>query len=257
MEDQLMRDLLSSSEREPRRGWRCASAEALAAYVDGAGSAAQRERQERHFSECAHCRAEIAALVKLLREEEPPPVPPVLLHQAAALTEDAPGVSSQWMWAAAGVTAAVLAVAVWNFLPSSPAPAPPAEARQEAAPVATSPAPVVVAESRPPLDATVPEVRRSSRNVTSVVILSPQPEATLAPDATRFHWAAVPGALTYEVRVLTESGDIVWETRVSSSSATVPREHALPAGRYYLMVRAGLSEGRSVSSPSMAFTIAP
>jgi hypothetical protein len=71
-----------------------------------------------------------------------------------------------------------------------------------------------------------------------------------------FRWREIPGALYYEVRVVTADGDVAWETKSTGAAVRPPHDLALAAGqKYFVWIRAHLPEGKALQSRASAFTL--
>jgi hypothetical protein len=161
----------------------------------------------------------------------------------------------------AGTLAAVVAAALWISRP----PLPLSPSIVSDAPPATAPAtpavPIGIPESPapPPADEAArprPAVRNSAPASSSIVVLVPAENETRLPDALVFRWQGVPGAVYYEVHVVTEEGNVAWTGKAEGTSAPLPRDHALVAGtRYFVWVRAYLPGGGTVKSPAVSFRV--
>jgi hypothetical protein len=141
------------------------------------------------------------------------------------------------------------------------APASP-EASASAAP-ATPPAPGS-AGSRPASASARPGVgdgardpdKRRSAPAAAVTLLSPVENATLDAREIAFNWEPFPGALRYEVEVMTEKGDVVWQHRTDATSAGLSSDRApLPPARYFVKIRAYLAGGATVRSAAVSFRV--
>jgi hypothetical protein len=80
-------------------------------------------------------------------------------------------------------------------------------------------------------------------------------EGTAVPlSDVEFRWEDVPGALYYDIRVVTEDGDVIWEGRAEDTEARLPPDVRLTGGqRFFVRVRAWLSEGKTVTSRVVGF----
>ncbi len=86
-------------------------------------------------------------------------------------------------------------------------------------------------------------------------MVSPTENATLSPD-TALRWQAVPGTSYYDIDIVTEEGDVVWQGKSEATSTRLPAERALRAGtKYFVWVRAHLSSGGTIKSPAVSFRI--
>lgn len=248
-----------ATARGIRLRWFCPDEERIAAYVDGRLPPTAREKVERHLARCEPCLNQAAFLLRLESSGPPPSVPPALLARARAVP--APGwrhmLIPDLRWAAlAGATASALLVAVvWLHQPSpivpppAPSTAPPAEV---ASPAPASPAPAAAPEVRP-------SPRRSVRGgggSPAPEILVPSEGSVVPSEGLEIRWRGVPGALAYEVRLVTSEGSLVWESRTEATAVPLPQEVRLePGRRYYVWVHAHLSEGRTVKSPAFGFSV--
>jgi hypothetical protein len=69
-------------------------------------------------------------------------------------------------------------------------------------------------------------------------------------------WRGVPGSLFYEVRLVTAEGTNVWEGRTEATAAPLPAGVGLlPGQKYYVWVRAYLSEGKTLKSAATGFRV--
>ena len=75
-------------------------------------------------------------------------------------------------------------------------------------------------------------------------------------DGLEVRWRGVPGSLFYEVHLVTADGSVVWEGRTEATEATLPAGvHLVPGQKYYVWVRAYLSEGKTLKSPAAGFSV--
>jgi len=75
-------------------------------------------------------------------------------------------------------------------------------------------------------------------------------------DGLEIRWRGVRDALVYEVRLVTSEGSLVWEGQTEATEATLPADVRLEPGRkYYVWVRAYLSEGRTLKSDAFGFSV--
>ncbi|MBI1939916.1 MAG: hypothetical protein HYS33_00250 [Acidobacteria bacterium] len=209
----------------------------------------------RHLADCSYCLSQVAELSRLQTEEVFVEVPPALLARARGLAKPATQGASQPLvrWGAIAAAAACLALVVattYRRQTSSPTvtPSPPA-----ALPITSSTAP-----ASPPQPQAVPP--RAVRNVQAgppkPQLLSPGEGAVIAASDVKFRWKKVPGALYYEIRVVTEQGDVVWEGRAEETEAKLPPEVRLTGGQgFFVRVRAWLPEGKTVTSRVVRFRV--
>ena len=188
---------------------------------------------ERHLADCGHC----LALVGLLsRERHAPPaesVPSQVLARAGTRVSKEPRHAwrsvPQWAAAAVIVLAVPLLVQIGRNLDRG------VEGQG-------SPAPTAIRTFDPPPD------------VLKVLV----PDAGGAVDAQRaqFRWTAVAGSPYYDVRVVTDEGDVVARERVTDTTWRLPAEVRLQAGaEYFVHVDAYPSGDKAVSSEHVPFRV--
>jgi hypothetical protein len=86
--------------------------------------------------------------------------------------------------------------------------------------------------------------------------LYPREGGVVAPTGIEFRWTRVPGPLCYDVRVVTEEGDVVWEGRAGDSLVGLPSNVHLTADEsFFVRVRALLPEGKTVTSRMGGFKV--
>jgi hypothetical protein len=236
--------------KEPKRRWNCPSDATIAAYLDSALGETARVRLHDHFGGCEYCRALIADVVKLQRIAELPPAPAALVARARALV---PTVHSRWAWgwptvAAAGTLAcAVIAVSVFRppqtlDIPAWPSPKIPAISQSQ--------------PSAPANPSGREAVRKPKSPESSPSIIFPPPDKVTGHEPLQFRWLEVPGALYYQVRLLTSEGDLVWEGNSSGTRIELPSDLALRGGKYYVSVAAVMKDGRRQKSNPVSLQIA-
>jgi hypothetical protein len=75
-------------------------------------------------------------------------------------------------------------------------------------------------------------------------------------EGLEIRWRGVPGALAYDVRLVTSEGSLVWEGRTEATAVPLPEDvHLEPGRRYYVWVSAHLSEGRTLKSDAFGFSV--
>ena len=80
---------------------------------------------------------------------------------------------------------------------------------------------------------------------------------TIEPARLVVRWTEVPGSQYYDVRIVTDSGDLVREARVEGTEWRPSTEIALrPGAEYYVHVDAYPSSTKAISSDHVPFTIA-
>jgi hypothetical protein len=180
-------------------------------------------------------------------------VPLDLLVQARRLVAKQPPLLAARAWQSIAVASALavvlLVVTVQVRKPTfMPAPLTPTAPAIEESPSGSVPkAPEAVAG---------PDRSRSANARSAIpALLSPQEGTTLASKQSEFRWTRVPGALFYEVEVLTLDGNIAWTGRTQGAQLAIPKRAALKQGKYFVWVRAHLTDGKMPKSQAVSFQI--
>jgi hypothetical protein len=249
-------DRLRIGRSSGERGWRCLGEEQLAAYIEQQVSGREKERIEKHLGACGFCRDQVGFLVRLQEEDAQEPVPAHWLARARAL--GSAGSTTRpvlaWRWGAAAAATACVALAVTLWLK----PQPEIKLALPKAPQVTSPQ-VMSQNITKPLQSVVPSavVRNKVRAVSVPEIIFPKANSKVPKESLEFRWKEVKGALSYQARLVTSEGDVLWEERVEAQSAKLPSSVVLHKGEtYFLWIRAYLPEGRVVQSKATRFTVA-
>jgi len=224
----------------------CPDEHQLAAYVDQELIGAERERVESHLARCDSCLQQVVFLIK---SQVPRGSAPLSLVQRAkrlwaAAPENAP---FKWKWVSVAAASAVMAIglAVWR------------EARPNIRAHST-----IIATAQQPLAPTVrenaqPNVDNAVRSVhapdSQPIVLSPQAGATVHDSDFMIRWKAIPNAATYEVRIVSADGDLIWRKRVHQNSVNPPKQTLRPGLKYFVWVRAWLANGKTQQSAAVGF----
>lgn len=84
----------------------------------------------------------------------------------------------------------------------------------------------------------------------------PHEGSVLAVRDLEFRWKRVPRALYYDIRVVTQEGELIWEGRVEGTHARLPSSASLKAGEeFFVRVRAYLPEGKTITSHVVGFKV--
>lgn len=238
----LAQDLRRAATSRLLRSQECPDEHDLAAAAAGGLAADVRERMETHLADCDYCLARIGELARLPPNGEPEALPDLLLARARRLaTSDRGSSRFHWLplkpWAAAAVLVLALAVIVQQ----------PWVARvDDAAP----PDGAAAAGDDPPA------ARRIDPDALRPLITSPVPGSTIRLADARLSWTPIDGGLYYEVFILSEGGDVLWQRRVEGTSLELQLAPALEPGlEYFARVDAYLAEARRVSSSHVVFTV--
>ena len=235
-----------------KRGWRCPEETELAGYAEAQLGGSAKERLEHHLADCGYCRNQVAALLRLQAEAVPSEVPAALLARARELAERAGHGSSlpllRWGTIAAAACLALVVATTYR----QPVPSPPLTPSRPAPPAALPSTPSVTVP--PPAG---PRIVRNQRKETPTLhLLYPREGAVVAPKEVEFRWKRVPGTLYYDIRIVTDEGDLIWEGRADQTRVTLPSDIHLQAGQeFFVRIRAQLPEGKTVSSRVVGFKV--
>lgn len=193
----------------------CADDYRLASYVDGGLSERDHGRFERHLADCAWCIERVGIIGRAREAETTGAVPKP--------------VRTRWRAAPRWAVAAVVVLAIG-----------------------------VVSQLNSPYQATQAVQIRETRNLDPGALgpsfLSPREGMTITPDAGVFNWTAVPDSLYYQVRIVSDEGDLLWQERVNATQWGLPGELSLaPGAEYYVRVDAYLAEAKTLNSDYLLF----
>ena len=210
----------------------CPDEHVVAGYVDGTLDPAAAAELERHLADCGHC---LGLVALLSREHEAVAATPGSRAPAGPAAIPAAERRHRWhgvqRWAVAATL--VLAVPVLFQLAHSP------DRRTG------------VREETP--SATTRMVTPAARGLQ---VLSPRPGAQVDPAQLAFSWTEVPGSPYYDLRVVTDDGDIVAEQRVDGTAWQPPSVLRLEPGKtYFVLVEAYPSGDKPVSSHHVPFRV--
>ena len=104
-----------------------------------------------------------------------------------------------------------------------------------------------------PNSETETSVRSGSPHVSLPAVLSPQPGATVHASDFIIRWEPIANAAAYEVRIVTADGDVVWRKRVQETSVHPPNQTLRPGMKYFVWVRALLTDGKTQQSAAVSF----
>lgn len=232
--DHLTSLLATGPTADPRRSATCPDEHEVAGYVDGGLGEATRQALERHLADCGHCLAVVGVLSRERHAAQPAAAPD---STAAQVRVPANGVRvRRGQFAPQWAAAAVLVLAVPLLIQLSRSPDGGFEGQGRPAPAMTRNVPSTVVELH---------------------ILSP--DAGAAVDARRlsFRWNEVPGTPYYDVRIVTDAGDVVVQERVAGTTWQPPAQLGLKTGaEYFVHVDAYPSGDKPLSSGHLPFRVA-
>ncbi len=189
----------------------------IAAYVDGDLSDSARILIERHLPDCPACVGRVGQLTRLMRDD------------AVAKPNETPVSDRKWLGVAPqwAVAATVVLAVVW---------------------VSWSPDTIDVTDYQ------------DARNIESVLtppeILAPDSGVLANRDGFVIRWTDVPGTLYYEIRVVSDVGNLVTAQRVDGTEWAISRDLNLESGReYFIRVDAYLTDAKPISSKFIPFRL--
>jgi hypothetical protein len=189
----------------------------IAAYVDGGLSDSARILIERHLPDCPACVSRVGLLTRLMREDQANITTPASVP-ARTWRQTAP------QWAVAATVVLTIGWLAWS---------PTFEQSDDYA-----------------------AVRNVSPVLTPPEILAPSSGILGERDGFVIRWTEVPGSLYYEIRVVTEAGNLLSEARVENTEWTIGQDLGLEPGReYFIRVDAYLSVGKAIRSDHIPFKL--
>lgn len=220
---------------------KCPDETALAAFLDGGLDPAARGAIEAHLARCERCLDVVSAEARAALLEPPLPVPARVMARARAAVAR-PRVAAGWnprrLLPAGALAAAVLLAAVlWRQGETVPG---------------------GIVETGPlgwPSGAP-PEYRGpDTAAVVAPELTTPIEGATVPPGPVSLAWTPVPRSLGYDVQLMTEAGDPVWQSHVAATHVVALDPALVPGRTFYARVAAVLPDGRRVASAAVTLRI--
>ena len=188
----------------------------IAAFVDGALDDSTRLLIDRHLPDCPACVGRVGLLTRLMRDD------------VTDVVDAARHTNKRWQTAPQWAVAASILIAVFWFGSS-------------------------------------PQVNQSddyqeARGAPSILsppeILAPDSGVLSERDGFMFRWTEVPGSLYYEIRVVSDAGDLLGKERVNRTEWALPEAINLEPGQeYFIRVDAYLSDSKAISSQHIPFRL--
>ena len=212
----------------------CPDEHQIAGYVDGGLDAAAREQVERHLVDCRRCLAIVGFLARERDADVIEPVPQGVPAQTRARATKRP--QRQWHLAPPWAAAAALVLAVPLLLQLG-------RNLDRGAEGQGSPEP--------------PATRTLASPAAGLQVLTPGAGAEVDPRRMSFRWTEVAGTPYYDVRIVTDAGDVVVQQRVTGTNWRPPVQLNLqPGAEYFVHVDAYPSGDKAVSSGHVLFRVA-
>lgn len=225
--------LAANAADEPTQSPACPDEHRIAGYVDGALDEAAREQVEHHLADCGRClgivgllcRERDAAAIGLVSVEAEAPAP----RRATPRPHRRWGLTPQW------AVAATLLLAVPMLLQLGRNPDRGAEEQGTPGPLAT---------------------RTLAPSATGLQVTFPAAGTAVDARALSFRWTEVPGSPYYDVRIVTDAGDVVIQKRVTGTTWQPPEPLVLQSGaEYFVHIDAYPSGDKAVSSDHVPFRV--
>lgn len=214
----------------------------IAEYYDEVLPADELGTLERHLADCRFCLARVGMLQRLEQDRAARRVPEDVLATAKAL-RDGPGRRSGTapFWAAAAVL--VIAVgALYQLFPLGQL----GQLGQDALPWNHADEPSSHVRGTRIIDAGAIGPR----------FLSPSEGVSVVAGGDPFRWTPVPNSLYYQVRIVSDAGDLLWQERVDGTEWQLPAGLSLSPGvEYFVRVDAYLTDAKALQSDYLLFRL--
>jgi hypothetical protein len=215
----------------------CPEDQQVAEYFEEQLPEAERDRLERHLADCRFCLARLGMVQRLEQSPTAPRIPEDVLATAKSMRQATVLRSKQVpAWAAAAVLVVAVGI-LWQLFPV-----------REIGPVELP----RIHKAEPSSD--LRETRSVDAGAMGPRFLSPREGLGIISDASIFRWTAVPSSLYYEVRVVSDAGDLLWRERVEGTEWRLPAGLALTPGLdYFVRVDAYLTDAKTLQSGYLLF----
>ncbi len=194
----------------------------IAGFVEGSLNDTAREHIERHLPDCQICVSRVGLLTRLVRE----PAADDQTEVVESNTKDWKQTAPQWAVAASVILAVGYLAGTSNFTTGTDR-------------------------------ATDYQMTRNlDSQITAPEILAPSAGVIVKRDELVIRWTEVPETLFYEVRIVSDVGDLVSAQRVDGVEWTINRDLNLESGReYFVRIDAFLTDAKPISSPFIPFRL--
>ena len=214
----------------------CPSEVQLAAYSEQQLIGDERNLVEQHLASCDACLQQVGFLLHTASVPSKQ-TPDHLLSMASSMGKR-PDPITRHRWrglAVATATGAVLAVVLWNNRNESRFPTPTQEiSNPVTAPTNSAPEAMPV----PPIATDKNSKLRGEQGSSDAMLTSPQPDEVLDASRIEFHWKPRREASFYEIKIVSETGDLVWQKRSLGSFLKLPSDVHLEKNKpYYVWMR--------------------
>jgi hypothetical protein len=231
--DHLTSLLAKRASERPMRSPACPDEHRIAGYVDGGLDAAVRQELEQHLADCGHCLALVGLLSRARSASASESLPsPVLAQVGARPRKELP---HPWRFAPQWAAAAALVLAVPLLVQLGRSPDAGLEGQGSPAPSA---------------------IRKFESTPDTLQVLVSGAGGAVDAQRVQFRWTEVAGSPYYEVRIVTDDGDVVIRKRVTGTAWQLPAQVRLqPGAEYFVHVDAYPSGDKAVSSDHVPFRV--
>ena len=231
--DHLTSLLAAGAADDQGRSPACPDEQQVAGYVDGGLNEAAREQVELHLADCAHCLGLVGLLCRERDADTVEAVPDQIVVPTRARSRERLErrwrLAPQWAAAAALVLAVPLLLQLGRNLDRG-----------------------TMGQGRPD----PPSTRTFAPTATGLQVLSPDAGAVVDARRLSFRWTEVVGTPYYDVRVVTDDGDVVIQQQVSGTTWRPPAQLNLkPGAEYFVHIDAYPSGDKAVSSDHVPFRV--
>src|SRR5207249_3555045 len=95
----------------------------------------------------------------------------------------------------------------------------------------------------------IPVIRKAEDESRFPNLLFPHDGAAIKRSSLTFRWQRLADAVSYEISIITTSGDVIVSQTTEQSSVMLPPNVALTVGsKYFVSIRAHMSDGKTARS---------
>lgn len=237
MNDDGVKKLLRQVKPLPTPGRYCPTEALLAGFADGGLSEQEHHALSGHIADCDYCLVRLGALGRAREADGEFPVPELVRARAERLVAGGLSRPPVWRRAQRWAAAAVLVAAVGLLFLASEDNGLPGTAQDTVSTVSAG-----------------RETRYSESLPAGPTLLWPREGIVVDPVGQEFRWTEVFDTLYYDLRIVTDEGDLVWQERVSGTSWNLPAALPLrPGDEYFVRVDAWLNDSKSLNSDYVWF----
>jgi len=218
----------------------CPEDQEIAEYFDGVLPQDEQGRLERHLTDCRYCLARVGVLSRLEGLPFGRRIPGDVLATAKAMTPTARGHRQKAASAWAVAALVVLAFGVVSQLHNT------WQIGRDS----------YISAHAVERSGQLRETRNISLAPKGPIFLDPAEGFAVIPEGYLFRWTPVPNSHFYQVRIISDSGDLLWQERIAGTEWKIPAGTRLtPGAEYFVRVEAFLSDTRTLKSDYLLFRV--